>query len=76
VANYRSNNVSVLLGNGDGTFQAARNFAAGSGPISVAVGEFNGDSLPDLAVANDDSNDVSILINNTPIAKQGSTGKR
>ena len=30
VANYRSANVSVLLGNGDGTFQAARNYAAGS----------------------------------------------
>ncbi len=32
VANYTSNNVSVLLGNGNGTFQAAVNYAAGSGP--------------------------------------------
>ena len=32
VANYGSNNVSVLLGNGDGTFQAAVNFAAGNDP--------------------------------------------
>jgi hypothetical protein len=59
-------NVSVLLGNGDGTFRAARNFSAGSGPGSVAVGDFNGDGLPDLAVANGGSNDVSVLINNTP----------
>src|SRR5712692_3099804 len=38
VANNVSDNVSVLLGNGDGSFQAARNFGAGIGPSSVAVG--------------------------------------
>jgi hypothetical protein len=43
--------VSLLLGNGDGTFQAARNFSAGSNPFSVAVGDFDGDGLLDLAVA-------------------------
>jgi hypothetical protein len=43
--------VSVLLGNGDGTFQAARSVGAGSHPYSVAVGDFNGDGIPDLAVA-------------------------
>jgi hypothetical protein len=32
--------VSVLLGNGDGTFQTAVNFEAGGGPRSVAVGDF------------------------------------
>src|SRR5260370_11563408 len=41
VANGGSNDVSVLLSNGDGTFQAPRNFAAGSNPSSVAVGDFN-----------------------------------
>jgi hypothetical protein len=56
-------NVSVLLGNGDGTFQTARNFPAGSHPSSVAVGDFNGDGFPDLAVANPVSNAVSILLN-------------
>jgi FG-GAP-like repeat len=40
-------NVSVLLGNGDGTFQAARNLGAGFDPTSVAVGDFNADGLPD-----------------------------
>src|SRR5262245_30698748 len=43
VANEFSNNVSVLLGNGDGSFQAAQNFVAGNAPVSVAVGDFNGD---------------------------------
>src|SRR2546425_10131087 len=43
VANLGSNDVSVLLGNGDGKFQTARNFPVGSGPKSVAVGDFNGD---------------------------------
>src|SRR5207245_3949973 len=46
--------VSVLLGNGDGTFQSALSFAAGSDARSVAVGDFNGDGRPDLAVANAD----------------------
>ncbi|HXJ74514.1 MAG TPA: VCBS repeat-containing protein, partial [Candidatus Dormibacteraeota bacterium] len=45
-------NVSVFLGNGDGTFQAATNYTAGRSPRSVAVGDLNGDSKLDLAVAN------------------------
>jgi hypothetical protein len=63
VANSGSFNVSVLLGTGDGSFQAARNFAAGLNPYSVAVGDFNGDGWADLAVAASYSNDVSILLN-------------
>src|SRR6266404_4863250 len=42
VTNDSSNTVSVLLGNGDGSFQAAQTYAAGLGPSSVAVGDFNG----------------------------------
>src|SRR5260370_42672145 len=57
IANFGSNNVSVLLGNGDGTFQGARNFAAGASPNSVAVGDFNGDGVQDLAVVNDFGSD-------------------
>src|SRR2546426_1197574 len=56
--------VSVLLGNGDGTFLAAPTFAAGNYPSSVAVGDVNGDGRLDLAVANTRSNDVSVLLGN------------
>jgi hypothetical protein len=56
--------VRVLLGNGDGSFQAARNFAAGRRPFAVAVGDFNGDGTPDLAVANYNGSNVSVLLGN------------
>jgi hypothetical protein len=59
-----SNNVSVLLGRGDGTFQSAVNFGAGRTPVFVAVGDFNGDGVQDLAVTNAGSNDVSVLLGN------------
>ena len=44
--------MSVLLGNGNGTFQAQQTFATGSNPTSVAVADVNGDGKPDLVVAN------------------------
>src|SRR5207245_2632375 len=56
--------VSVLLGNGDGSFQPVQSFAAGSDARAVAVGDFNGDGRPDLAVANAGSNTVSVLLGN------------
>jgi hypothetical protein len=63
-ANSASNSVSVLLGNGDGTFQAARNFATGLSPTSVAVGDFNGDGKLDIVTANYGSSTVSVLLGN------------
>src|SRR6266496_2273846 len=51
-ANQLSHTISILLGNGDGTFLAASNYPAGLYPSSIATGEFNGDTHLDLAVAN------------------------
>src|SRR5262249_61687508 len=56
--------VSVLLGNGDGTFQQAVHCAAGSNPSGIVAGDFNGDGRTDLVVANVNSNDVSVLLGN------------
>ena len=64
VANYYDNDVSILLGNGDGTFQPQVTYAVGSGPDALVAGDFNGDGRTDLAVANYGSNDVSILLGN------------
>ena len=61
-ANARSDDVSVVLGNGDGTFQAQQTFPVGSGPRSVAVADLNADSVPDLVTANAGSTDVSVLL--------------
>lgn len=43
--------VSVLLGNGDGSFRAAGYVGLGTGPTAVAIGDLNEDGIPDLAVA-------------------------
>jgi hypothetical protein len=53
LGNCINGGVGVLLGNGDGTFQAAQSYASGgNAAISVATSDFNGDGKPDLAVAN------------------------
>ena len=55
VANIADNTISILLGNGDGTFRPAVNYRAGSGfeTYAVTVGDFNGDGKQDLAVTDD-----------------------
>jgi len=62
---------SVLLGTGDGTFQTTQDFWGGANPFSVAVGNFNGDGRDDLAVAQSFTNQVSVLLNNSPQPDDG-----
>jgi hypothetical protein len=61
------NTVTIWLGDGTGSFGAATFSFVGRIPQSVAIGDFNGDGKPDLAVANGGSDNVSILLNTTPI---------
>jgi hypothetical protein len=61
-ANYFSDNVSILLGDGAGNFSSPTNFSVDRHPESLAVGDFNGDGKQDLAVGNSESYKVSILL--------------
>ena len=59
--NVNSNDIWVLQGNGDGTFQAPTTFTVGTSPSALVAGDFNGDGKLDLAVANFQDRDFSIL---------------
>src|SRR5207249_3748088 len=62
--NSGSGDVTILLGGTGASFtpDAGSPLPAATNPVSVAVGDFNGDSDPDLAVANEGSSDVTILL--------------
>ena len=63
-ANIISNNVTMLFGNGNGTFnQAASLPVSAMWPFSLAVEDFNLDGKPDLATGNILSDDITILLN-------------
>jgi glucose/arabinose dehydrogenase len=64
IANAGSNNITVRLGNGDGTFGGAANFVTGTTPKSVAVADLSGDGFQDLVTADQSSNTASVLLGN------------
>ncbi len=72
VVNKSSNSVSVLLnttapGSAAPSFAARQDFATGSRPVSVAMGDLNDDGILDLAIANSNSNSTSVLLNTTGV---------
>ena len=59
--------MSVLVGNGNGTFQNPAQFHVhGAGVSQLTVADFNGDGKPDVATVNGNSQNVSVLLNTTP----------
>jgi hypothetical protein len=57
-----SNDISILLGNGDGTFQTPMHFAVGLGPVAMVSGDFTGDGRRDIASVNPTTNTVSVAL--------------
>ena len=64
VADGVANTVTVLLGNGNGTFQTAGTFATGNQPGAMVAGDFNNDGKLDVAVANAGDGTVTLLLGN------------
>jgi len=62
VADYGSDTVAVLLGNGDGTFRPAVSYASGGTALAVAIADLNDDGKPDLVAANYST--VAVLLGN------------
>ncbi len=62
-ANFNDDNVSVLLGAGDGTFGAANSFKFGAGAEAIASADLNGDGNADLVVT-DGIKSVDISLGN------------
>jgi hypothetical protein len=63
IANFIGDSVSVLLGNGDGTFQDPVEYPAGDGCSWITAADFNTDGMDDLAVPSAEGNNVTVLLN-------------
>jgi len=76
IANLNGNNVTVLLGNGTGWFKPDPSgpFAVGTAPVSIVVSDFNGDSIPDLAISNSGSNTLTVLLGDGAGGFKGASG--
>jgi hypothetical protein len=69
-----AHSVSILLGNGDGTFQPHHDIAGAPNANSIAVGDFNGDGHPDIATAS--NNPVNAVYVNLGNGKGGVTAQK
>ncbi|MBK8553966.1 MAG: VCBS repeat-containing protein [Ignavibacteria bacterium] len=81
VANNGDNTASVYQNtsiSGGVSFAAKVDYSAGSGPVSISIGDIDGDGKPDLAVANNSGNNASVFLNTstTGIIDAGSFAAR
>jgi hypothetical protein len=65
--------IELLLGKGDGTFQAATPLTTGGTPYGIAAGDFNGDGIPDLIVSDLNATGLEVLLGNGDGTFQAST---
>jgi len=63
VANFSSSNVSVFLGNGDGTYQSPLTFPVSANPSSLLVTDLNGDCKLDIVTSSFSANNICALLN-------------
>ena len=62
VTNRGDASVSILLGNGNGTFTKTSQYPGGSDPFSVAVGDLDGDGNTDIVLADDSAGTVRVML--------------
>jgi hypothetical protein len=60
----QTGSVTVMLGNGDGTFKTGVTYTTGTKSTWVAIGDLNGDLRPDLVVADNGTGNVAVLLGN------------
>ncbi len=63
IANYSNGNISIFLGQGDGSFSWLRNVSARVNPMEFVIVDLNNDQQNDLVVPNEGSDDISVLLN-------------
>lgn len=66
LVNPGGDSISVLLGNGNGTFQARTDYGVGQAPFAVAAGFLNGDGKLDIVTANWWDNGITVRLNTRP----------
>ncbi|MGC1382766.1 MAG: FG-GAP-like repeat-containing protein [Candidatus Acidiferrales bacterium] len=64
IANQNSNSISILLGNGDGTFSIGTPLTTGNGPVCVIASDIESIGSPDLIVANKADNTIEVFHDN------------
>ncbi|MGZ3863317.1 MAG: FG-GAP-like repeat-containing protein, partial [Bacteroidia bacterium] len=64
-ANAGTNSISILIGNGTGSFGSVANYtiSGANGTTGIAAGDFNGDSKSDVVVTNTASGDLAVMLN-------------